>query len=101
MKIHSLWRGSALPMPFRETAPNPKKVIEELGELSKAQYVCPSYLARIYIGLDDKDRAIEWLEKAYEERSTDLVWLRVDPGFDALRSDPRFQDPLRRMNFPE
>ena len=78
-----------------------EKVIEELGELSKAQYVCPSYLARIYIGLDDKDRAIEWLGKAYEERSTDLVWLRVEPGFDALRSEPRFQDLLRRMNFPE
>ena len=78
-----------------------EKVIDELGELSKARYVCPSYLARIYIGLGDKDRAIEWLEKAYEERSTDLVWLRVEPGFDALRSDPRFQDLLRRMNFPE
>lgn len=78
-----------------------EKVIEELGELSKARYVCPSYLARIYIGLGDKNRAFEWLEKAYEERSADLVWLRVDPAFDPLRSDPRFTDLLRRMNFPE
>jgi hypothetical protein len=53
----------------------------------------------IYLGLGEKENAFEWLEKAYEERSGRLgVSIRVDPMFDALRSDPRFADLLRRMN---
>jgi len=43
---------------------------------------------------------MEWLEKAYQNRSHDIVFSKVWPQFDPLRSDPRFQDLLRRMNFP-
>jgi hypothetical protein len=48
-------------------------------------------------GLGEKDRAFEWLEKAYEERSDLLVYLKVEPRLDSLRGDPRFADLLRRM----
>jgi hypothetical protein len=51
----------------------------------------------IHIGLGDKNQAIEWLERAHEERSSHMVYFISDPAWDPLRSDPRFQDLLRRM----
>jgi tetratricopeptide (TPR) repeat protein len=48
----------------------------------------------------DKDRALEWLETAYRERLQNMVYLGIYPKWDPLRSDPRFQDLLRRMNLP-
>ena len=57
--------------------------------------------ALVYTGLGDNEEAIVWLEKAYEAHDSELVFLRVFPQFEALRSDPRVQDILRRMNLPE
>jgi hypothetical protein len=71
------------------------KVLDQLSELSKQKYVRPVFMARIYVGLGDKDKAFEWLEKDYDERSLPFI---LDPIFDPLRSNPRFQDLLRRMN---
>ena len=68
-----------------------------LIERSKQRYV-PAYLiALVHAGLNDKDGAFEWMEKAYEERSMYLVYLAVEPALDPLRSDPRFGQLLRRM----
>jgi tetratricopeptide (TPR) repeat protein len=76
-----------------------QKVLNELTELSKQKYVPAWAMAEIYVGLGEKDRAFEWLEKAYEERFAGLLGgIKVDPVFDPLRSDPRFADLLRRMN---
>jgi TolB-like protein/Tfp pilus assembly protein PilF len=61
----------------------------------------PVHLAYICAGLGAKDEAIEWLNAGYEERSPGMVWLKIEPFLDPLRDDPRFQDLLRRMNFPE
>lgn len=62
----------------------------------------PSFvLAVVYTYLDDRDQAFAWLERAYGERDAALQGMKVDPCWDNLRSDPRFQDLLRRMNFPE
>jgi TolB-like protein/Tfp pilus assembly protein PilF len=74
-----------------------QKVVDELTELSKLRYVSSYHIALIYTGLGEKDRAFEWLENAYKERSDLLVYLKVDPRLDSLRSDPRFQDLLRRV----
>jgi hypothetical protein len=57
-------------------------------------------VALVYAGLGEKDRAFEWLERAYKDHDKSLYFLKVDPTLDPLRSDPRFQDLLRRMNFP-
>ncbi len=57
-------------------------------------------LVRVYAGLGDRDGALEWLDKAYQERYPSVRTARIDPQFDGLRSEPRFQDLLRRMNFP-
>jgi hypothetical protein len=51
----------------------------------------------LYAGLKDKDQALLWLEKAYEERADGLTWLNVDPMLDDLRPEPRFQDLIRRI----
>lgn len=73
------------------------KVLSRLTELSKQRYVAPSDIAKIYIGLGDNDRAFEWLEKAYKGRSYGLQYIKVDPHYDAVRSDPRYAELLRRM----
>jgi TolB-like protein/Tfp pilus assembly protein PilF len=77
------------------------EVLDELKQRSKQQFVPPYDIAIIYSGLDQKDNSFAWLEKAYEERGSWLPWLKVDPLYDSVRSDPRFQELLRRMNFPE
>jgi tetratricopeptide (TPR) repeat protein len=76
------------------------KLIDELKQRSKRTYVPPYYLALIYTGLGEKDRALEWLEQDYRDRDAPVTWLKVEPEFDSLRSDPRFQDLVDRMNFP-
>jgi eukaryotic-like serine/threonine-protein kinase len=73
------------------------KLLKELEEMSARQYVSPLDFAFIYTGLGDKEQAFAYLEKSYQERTTWLMWLKVDPRFDPLRSDPRFADLLRRM----
>jgi eukaryotic-like serine/threonine-protein kinase len=77
------------------------QVLEQLKSASKQRYVYSLGLARVYAGLGDKDRAFVWLEKAYEERSTALYFLKVDPIWDPLRSDPRFNDLLRRIGLAQ
>jgi len=77
------------------------RILEELQHLSKQRYVPPLDIALIHAGLSQKDEAIEWLEKAYKQQSCSLVYIKVDPRLDPLRSDLRFQELLRRMNFPQ
>jgi tetratricopeptide (TPR) repeat protein len=74
-----------------------RAVLDELKQLSEEQYVPPNHLALIHAGLGDKDQAFALLEKAFEEHSFALQWLKVEPRWDSLRSDPRFQDLLRRV----
>jgi TolB-like protein/DNA-binding winged helix-turn-helix (wHTH) protein/Tfp pilus assembly protein PilF len=72
------------------------KVLNELLELHERRYVTPAALANVYIGLGDKEQAFVWLEKAYQERSYEIAYLKVLPILDPLRSDPRFDELLRR-----
>jgi CO dehydrogenase nickel-insertion accessory protein CooC1 len=51
----------------------------------------------IYAGLGDKEKAFEWLDRAYEDRADYMVYLNVDPRFDPLREDERFQQLLQRI----
>jgi hypothetical protein len=68
--------------------------------MSATRYVDPYNFTVVHVGLVEHDKAMESLMKAFEGRSTSLAFLKVDPTFDPLRSDHRFQDLLRRMNFP-
>lgn len=73
------------------------KILNELLELNKQRYVTPAALVNVYIGLGDKERALLWLEKAYEERSNYVAYLNVFPIVDPLRSDPRFANLLQKV----
>jgi TolB-like protein/Tfp pilus assembly protein PilF len=77
------------------------KTLDELNTLAKQSDVSAYQLALVYAGLGEKDQAFESLEKAKVERSTLLTYLKMDPRFDSLRSDPRFQDLLRRMGLSD
>jgi serine/threonine protein kinase/Tfp pilus assembly protein PilF len=76
------------------------QILEELTELAKCKYVAPHFFAGIHIGLGENDRALEYLEKSYEEHSHWLIYLHIDPSMDDLRNDPRFRDLLRRVGLP-
>jgi len=58
------------------------------------------WLAKVYAGLGDRERAFEWLEKGFRRRSIFLRWLKSASEFDVLRSDPRFTDLVRRVGLP-
>ena len=73
------------------------QILDDLTNLAKQKYVAPYFFAGIHIGLGEDDRAIEYLEKSYEEHSHWLIYLHIDPSMDGLRSNPRFQDLLRRV----
>ncbi len=77
------------------------KLLAELKEQSKHRFVSPLDVATLYAGLGDKEQALSWLEKAYDERSFNLVSIKVEPFLDSLRSEPRFQAIVRKMNFPK
>jgi len=65
--------------------------------MSSRSYISPYWFALVYVGLNDKDKTFEWLEKAFDDRSGILIWLGVEPVFKPLRDDPRFQDLLHRI----
>ena len=120
-KVASLKYVWAVPMERSEL----RKALDELITLSQQIYVSPADIASIYASLGEKDQAFQWLEKVYEERDRAMPFLKMSPGWDPwlekayrehdgqmyrlkaepswdpLRNDPRFQDLLRRMNFPE
>lgn len=73
------------------------RVLNELLDLDRRRYVTPAALVCAYLGMGNKDQAFAWLEKAYQERSNYMAYLQVWPANDPLRSDPRFDDLLRRI----
>jgi serine/threonine-protein kinase len=76
-----------------------RKILGELQERAKREHVSRFGIAVLCFGLGEKDQGFDWLEKSYEARDEDLLTLNVDPRLDHLRSDPRFTNLLRRMNF--
>jgi len=76
------------------------QILDELTKLADQKYVAPYFFAGIHIGLGENERAIEYLEKCYQEHSHWLIYLHIDPSMDALRDDPDFQGLLRRVGRP-
>ena len=76
------------------------KTIDQLRELSKKRYVSPSQVAMIYTALGDKDKAFEYLEEGNKAHDLLIIRLKVDPRLEKLRSDPRFDDLVKRVGIP-
>jgi tetratricopeptide (TPR) repeat protein len=74
-----------------------RKVLAELHERAKAGYIPPWDLATVYVALGEKEQAIASLEEGYEMHAYALIFLNVDPRFDSLHSEPRFQALVRRV----
>ena len=73
------------------------KLAEAFKAAAKKRYIPPTYFGMLFAGLGDKDKAMMWLEKAYDDRADGLTWLNVEPMLDEVRSDPRFQNLIRRI----
>ena len=77
-----------------------EEILQQLKERAAREYIDAILIANIYVGLGQKDQAFAWLEKAYQERSGLMPWLKGEPKWDPLRGDARFADLLRRISLP-
>jgi TolB-like protein/DNA-binding winged helix-turn-helix (wHTH) protein/Tfp pilus assembly protein PilF len=77
-----------------------RDILAKLNTLAQKKYVTPYGVALVYDGLGEKDQALSWLDKALDDRSHWLVWIRLDPRWDAIRDEPRFKRIVSRVAFP-
>jgi tetratricopeptide (TPR) repeat protein len=77
-----------------------QKILDQLMERSKTRYVPSYWVAVVYNGFKDEGETIRWLRRAFDERSSWLVWCNVEPRFDWLREDPGFRSLMKAMKFP-
>ena len=75
-----------------------ERIVKELGD-SGHHYVSPYNVARVYGAIDDKQRALEWLERAYQEHNPDLIELTREPSFESLRADAKFRELAERIGW--
>jgi adenylate cyclase len=71
--------------------------LRELEELAKRQYVSPTAFATIYLGLGQKEKCLDWLEKSYEQQDSACWYLKIDQIYDSIRNEPRFQALLKKI----
>ena len=89
--------GAGLALAVTGRRKEARKIIAALKTAAQKRYIPATYFGMLYAGLGEKDEALKWLEKAYDERADGLTWLNVDPMLDGLRSDPRFQKLVERI----
>jgi serine/threonine-protein kinase len=91
--------GYALAKSGRQT--EARAALQELLQLSKQRNVPPTNIATVYCGLNEKDEAIAWLERAYRDKDPRIVFLKIDSQWGDLSGEPRFQDLLRRVGLSQ
>jgi tetratricopeptide (TPR) repeat protein len=74
-----------------------RRVLTRLLALARKYPVSPGMVALVYTALDERQQALDWLEKAYERHSSMMTWLKTDPRFDRIQGEPRFQELMRRV----
>jgi adenylate cyclase len=77
--------------------PKAEQVLGQLEEMAKHQYVNSTAFAAIYLGLGEKEKALDWLDKSYENQESACWLLKVDPIYDSVRNEPRFQALLKNV----
>ena len=77
--------------------PKAEQILRELEEMAKRQYVSSTAFADIYLGLGEKEKALDWLEKSYEDQESACWYLKVDPIYDSVRNEPRFQALVQKV----
>lgn len=102
-KEYELSSGNSIPFGTYALAKSGKRdearaALKELLKLSATNHVSPYNIALIYNGLDERENALEWLEKAYEQRDPKMTFLKVEPKWNNLRDEPRFVELMKRMN---
>lgn len=75
-----------------------EQILQDLEELSKQRYVSPANRAAVYLGLGEKGKALDWLEKAYEDRDPIFWWIDGDQLYDSVRNEPRFQALVQKID---
>ena len=75
-------------------------MLDELLTRSGQRFVPPYHIALVYHGLGENDKALTWLKKGYEIRDPKMAFLKVEPKWNDLRSDPRFEELMKKMRFP-
>ena len=99
-ELNGFWSMLAAAYGRAGQQPEAQRALDKLLEMNRRQQIDPSALIWAYIGMGNKDQAFIWLEKAYSQHAN-LTTLKVDPIYDPLRSDPRFQDLLRRVGLAQ
>jgi tetratricopeptide (TPR) repeat protein len=74
-----------------------RQSLETLDEMSAQAYVSPLDRAVVYAGIGDDEQALDWLERAFEDHSPRVIWIKLEPAFQGLRTQPRFEDMVRRV----
>jgi Flp pilus assembly protein TadD len=77
--------------------PKAEQMLRELEEMAKRQYVNSSAFAAIYLGLGEKEKPLDWLDKAYENQESACWLLKVDPIYDGIRNEPRFRALIQKV----
>ena len=88
-------------MALSGNAAGARQALADLQQLAQSRYVPSLYFAAIYAGLRENSAALDWLDRSYGERNPRLLYLGIDPIADPLRSEPRFQNLLRRIGLPQ
>ena len=73
------------------------QILRELEDLAKQRYVSPANRASVYLGLGENEKALDWLEKAYEDRDPIFWWINGDQLYDSVRNEPRFKALLQKV----
>ena len=74
-----------------------RNILDTLFALTKKEHVSPFFIALVYTGLNDKEKALEWLQKAYEEKSGSVRYLKMEPRLQNLRNDPRYTELMKKI----
>jgi TolB-like protein/DNA-binding winged helix-turn-helix (wHTH) protein/Tfp pilus assembly protein PilF len=98
---HWYWCNLAYAYGRANRSAEARHALQELLRIGRRETIDPRLLAWAYLGLGEKDKALEWLEKAYAKHSNEMVSLKVNPGYDTLRGEPRFHLLLRRVGLED